>query len=72
MKSMKLTTTNEPIPASILAIAVDINSRIGDQNITVTIHDEKTGREYRIEPHGRREKDETLHRERMEARAVQR
>lgn len=72
MKSMTLTTTVGAIPASIIELATEINNRIGDQNITVCIHDEVTGREYKLEPTERREKDETLHRERMEARAVQR
>lgn len=57
MKSMTLTTTREPIPASILALAVDISSRIGDQDITVTIRDDKTGREYLIEPIERRKQN---------------
>ena len=54
MKSMTLTTTHGPIPTNILALAVDINSRVGDQDITVTIHDGATGREYTVQPTERR------------------
>lgn len=64
MKSMTLTTTREPIPADILALAVDINNRVGDQNITITIHDGTTGRNYTVQPTERRNRNEvrTSHR----------
>lgn len=58
MKSMTLTTTKKPIPASIIDLATIINSRIGDQNITVTIHDETTGRAYVLKPTERRNSDD--------------
>ena len=54
MKSMTLTTTVGVIPTNIIELATEINSRIGDQNITVCIHDEVTGREYKLEPTERR------------------
>lgn len=59
MKSMTLTTTVGVIPTSIIELATEINSRIGDQNITVCIHDEVTGREYKLEPNERRNQHDT-------------
>lgn len=54
MKSMTLTTCGTSIPRSILELAAEINNKLGDQNFTVAIRDEDTGREYLIEPHERR------------------
>lgn len=54
MKSMTLTTCGTSIPRNILELAAEINNKLGDQNFTVAIRDEDTGREYLIEPHERR------------------
>lgn len=54
MKSMTLTTCDTSIPRNILELAADINNKLGDQNFTVAIRDEDTGREYLVEPHERR------------------
>lgn len=50
MKSMTLTTCGTSIPRNILELAAEINNKLGDQNFTVAIRDEDTGREYLIEP----------------------
>lgn len=43
------------IPLEIIKLASQIGANVGDQDITVTIHDETTGREYTLSPEGRSE-----------------
>lgn len=69
MKSMTLTADKGGIPMNIIMLATEINARLGDQNYTVTIHDDTTGKEYRKEPRERRADNDTK-RSRQSRRAL--